>query len=118
MISGAGHNIMTDWWSFGILLFELLYGSLPFYSLNKNRLFELIMMSEIKFPKFYTQNGENVNFKVSEEAKDLILKLLEKEPGERIGKKGLEDIKSHPFFANLSFDNINNIISINLHKLE
>ena len=106
MISGAGHNIMTDWWSFGILLFELLYGSLPFYSLNKNRLFELIMMSEIKFPKFYTQNGENVNFKVSEEAKDLILKLLEKEPGERIGKKGLEDIKSHPFFANLSFDNL------------
>ena len=109
MISGAGHNIMTDWWSFGILLFELLYGSLPFYSLNKKRLFELIMMSEIKFPKFYVnENEECINFKVSDEAKDLILKLLEKEPGERIGKKGLNDIKTHPFFGSLKFDDLKN----------
>jgi serine/threonine protein kinase len=109
MISGVGHNIMTDWWSFGILLFELLYGCLPFYSLNKKRLFELIMMSEIKFPKFYVnENGENENYKVSNEAKNLILKLLVKEPGDRIGKKGLEEIKSDSFFGTLKFDDLKN----------
>ena len=109
MVNGNGHNIMCDWWSFGILIFELLYGTLPFYSQDKKRLFELIMMSEIQFPKFYTnENGEKVNFRVSDEAKDLILKLLEKEPGDRIGKKGLNDIKTHPFFGTMNFDNLKN----------
>ena len=109
MINGNGHNVMCDWWSFGILIYELLYGKLPFYSPDKKRLFELILMSEVKFPKFYNNdNDEKVNFKVSNEAKDLILKLLEKEPGDRIGKNGLNDIKSHPFFGTLNFDNLKN----------
>ena len=109
MINGNGHNVMCDWWSFGILIYELLYGKLPFYSPDKKRLFELILLSEVKFPKFYyNEDREKINYRVSDEAKDLILKLLEKEPGDRIGKKGLNDIKSHPFFANMNFDNLKN----------
>ena len=109
MINGNGHNVMCDWWSFGILIYELLYGKLPFYSPDKKRLYELILLSEVKFPKFYyNEDREKINYRVSDEAKDLILKLLEKEPGDRIGKKGLNDIKSHPFFANMNFDNLKN----------
>ena len=40
MISHEGHNIMSDWWSFGILIYELLYGITPFFNKDKNRMYE------------------------------------------------------------------------------
>ena len=85
-----GHDKMADWWSFGILLFEMLCGIPPFYVENLDKMYDMIQNSSVKFPK-------RVN--LSNEAKDVIQKLLEKNPKKRLGsQKGIEEIKSHPFF--------------------
>ena len=106
MITYSGHTFMTDWWSFGILIYELLYGNTPFFNLDKNRMYDLINTGSISFPKFITIEEKVINFKVSDEAKSLISKLLEKDPGTRLGRNGLKEIKKHPFFGGINFDDL------------
>ena len=106
MINFEGYNLLTDWWSFGILIYELLYGNPPFFSNDKYRLYELICNGEIIFPDYYFDDNNNkINYNVSNEAKDIIIKLLSKK-NVRIGKNGFEEIQNHSFFANVNFENI------------
>ena len=96
IITLEGHNKNVDWWSFGILLFEMLCGLPPFYVENLDKMYEMIKNSPVKFPK---------RIKLSDDAKDVIIKLLEKNPKKRLGsQKGIEEIKTHPFFATIDFD--------------
>ena len=108
MITFDGHTVMTDWWSFGILLYELLYGNTPFFNVDKNRMFDLITTGSISYPKYILMEGEAKprSYKVSDDAKNLITKLLEKDPGTRLGRKGLDEIKKHPFFSGISFEDL------------
>ena len=92
----TGHDKMADWWSFGILLYEMLYGLPPFYDENVDKMYEKIKSGSIKFQK---------RIQLSDEAKDIIKKLLEKDPKKRLGyQNGIEEIKKHPFFAKIDFD--------------
>mgnify|MGYP002523966020 CR=1 FL=1 len=96
IITLEGHDKSADWWSFGILLFEMLCGLPPFYVENLDKMYDMIKNSSVKFPK---------RINLSEEAKDLIKKLLEKNPKKRLGSQsGIEEIKKHPFFAGIDFD--------------
>ena len=106
MICREGHTFMCDWWSFGILLYELLYGNTPFFNQDVNRMYDLIKSGAIAFPKFINMDGKEKKYKVSDDAKDIISKLLEKDPGIRLGRKGLKEIKKHPFFSSIKFDSI------------
>ena len=108
MITHEGHTIMSDWWSFGILIYELLYGITPFFNKDKTRMYELIELGELKFPKTIQIGEVTKTLKVSDEAKSIISKLLVKNPGSRLGRTGLNEIKSHPFFGNLNFDMVTN----------
>ena len=108
MITFEGHTVMTDWWSLGILIYELLYGNTPFFNMDKNRMYDLINTGSISYPKTITIEGEEKPraYKVSEDAKSLINKLLEKDPGTRLGRKGLDEIKKHPFFNGINFEDL------------
>ena len=111
MINYQGHTVMTDWWSLGILIYEMLYGFTPFFNLDKDRMYDLIINGSISFPEYYTNNENNeeenqIEYNISEEAKSLINKLLEKDPGKRLGREGLEEIKKEPFFYGIYFDDI------------
>jgi serum/glucocorticoid-regulated kinase 2 len=87
IITGEGHNKAADWWSYGVLLYEMLFGIPPFYSKNTEKMFDLITKAELKFPK---------KIEVSEDAKDLIKKLLIKNQDLRLGSEGgFETIKKH-----------------------
>jgi serum/glucocorticoid-regulated kinase 2 len=95
IITMEGHDRMADWWSFGILLFEMLCGLPPFYSDNLEKMYDSIKNSPVKFPK---------KINLEEDTKDIIRKLLEKNPKKRLGyENGIEDIKCHPFFAPIDF---------------
>ena len=112
MINYLGHTVMTDWWSFGILIYEMLYGFTPFFNLDKDRMYDLIINGSISFPQYFNssnENGEKIKeYKVSDEAKNLINKLLEKDPGKRLGREGFEEIKKDPFFYGINFDSLKN----------
>ena len=96
IITGEGHNRAADWWSYGILIFEMLCGIPPFYCENTERMYDLITNAELRFPKRIT---------LSDNAKDLITKLLIKKQDKRLGvNKGFEEIKAHPFFQGFDFD--------------
>ncbi len=90
--TGDGHGSAVDWWTFGIFLYELLYGKTPFKgSGNRATLFNVVGQP-LKFP-------ESATDQVSFAARDLIRGLLVKEPLHRLAsKRGAAEIKAHPFF--------------------
>jgi len=98
IITGEGHNRMADWWSYGTLVYEMLFGIPPFFCENVEKMYELITNSDLRFPK---------KFKVSDEAKDFLGKLLTKDQKERFGiNGGFEEIKKHPFFKGMDFKSL------------
>ncbi|WOL19195.1 serine/threonine-protein kinase D6PK [Canna indica] len=90
IIKGEGHGSAVDWWTFGIFLYELLFGKTPFKGAgNRATLFNVIGQS-LRFPEYPV---------VSFAARDLIRGLLVKEPQHRLAyKRGATEIKQHAFF--------------------
>ncbi|CAF1006749.1 unnamed protein product [Rotaria sordida] len=88
----AGHDFTVDWWSLGVLTFELLTGASPF-TVDGDR------NTQPEISKRIVKNHPLIPNHISKIAKDFILKLLTKNPKRRLGSKGLEDIKRHPFFG-------------------
>nr|AML79332.1 putative LOV domain-containing protein [Chlamydomonas sp. BC-2016] len=95
VINAAGHSSGVDWWSFGILIYELVYGITPFRGARRDETFENILKSPLKFP------AKPV---ISEACQDLITQLLIKDVSKRLGSaSGAEEIKRHPFFAGINW---------------
>ncbi|XP_025702410.1 serine/threonine-protein kinase D6PK isoform X1 [Arachis hypogaea] len=95
IIKGEGHGSAVDWWTFGIFLFELLYGRTPFKGQSNEDTLSNVVSQSLKFP------GAPI---VSFHARDLIRGLLIKDPETRLGSvKGAAEIKQHPFFEGLNW---------------
>ena len=95
IICMKGYGKTSDWWTFGTLLYEMMVGIPPFYNQNQSLMFQLIRDSEVKFPS---------KPPLSDNAKDIIKKLLIKDPHKRLGANGPQEIKQHPWFANVDWD--------------
>ena len=95
------YDITADFFSFGCVIFRLLTGARIFPGVTQEELDESVLDNE---PKFVDDNDDE--FPMSEEAKDLILKLVEKDPRKRLGVDGIESIKKHSWFAPLDFSEI------------
>ncbi|KAI9022219.1 kinase-like domain-containing protein [Phycomyces nitens] len=101
VIKGCGHTSAVDWWTLGILIFEMLYGTTPFKGANRNETFSRIMFWDVKFPD---QPAPYQNRTLSSPGKNLIRKLLHKDENSRLGScAGAADVKTHPFFKNINF---------------
>ncbi|XP_068667925.1 phototropin-1-like [Aristolochia californica] len=95
IISGAGHTSAVDWWALGILLYEMLYGYTPFRGKTRTKTFANILHKDLKFPK---------SISVSLSVKQLMYRLLHRDPGNRLGSyEGANDIKQHPFFHGINW---------------
>lgn len=51
MINGTGHDFTLDWWTLGVLLYEMLVGIPPFYNQNKHQMYYLIETGPIRWPQ-------------------------------------------------------------------
>ncbi|KAM0996790.1 hypothetical protein ACFX2C_006750 [Malus domestica] len=95
IIKGEGHGSAVDWWTYGIFLFELLYGKTPFKGSGNEDTLSNVVSKSLKFPSTPI---------VSFYARDLIRGLLIKDPENRLGSvKGAAEIKQHPFFEGLNW---------------
>jgi serum/glucocorticoid-regulated kinase 2 len=94
----------ADWWSFGILLYEMIVGKTPFFSRNRSQMFHSITNNQVNFPNGFPPD-----------AVDIITKLLHKDPKERIGcstpedgstleEASLKEFQAHPYFAKIDWD--------------
>ncbi|KAG6397873.1 hypothetical protein SASPL_139323 [Salvia splendens] len=100
LVGGEGHGSGVDWWAFGILIYELLYGTTPFKGGSKESTLRNIADSEkVRFPAAEEEDGGGMV-----EARDLIEKLLVKDPTRRLGcAKGATEIKRHVFFSGIKW---------------
>ena len=104
MVTSSGHNFGIDWWALGILIYEMIVGIPPFYHKNREHMFYLITQATIKYP-----DPKKHGITVSENAKDLINMLLEKDMEKRLGwKDDVNEVISHPWFKDLDVNKILN----------
>lgn len=102
VINGTGHTAAVDWWSFGILMYELVYGFTPFRGSKREATFESILKRPLAFP---------AKPAVSPACQDLISQLLIRDPAKRLGTKaGAEEIKAHPFFKGINWALLRNTV--------
>ncbi|KAH3688076.1 hypothetical protein WICPIJ_000918 [Wickerhamomyces pijperi] len=95
VIRGKGHTVAVDWWTLGILIYEMICGTTPFKGSNRNQTFSNILKSEVTFPDSQS---------ISSNCKNLIKKLLTKDENKRLGSKfGASDVKNHPFFKTVQW---------------
>jgi serine/threonine protein kinase len=95
VVQGVEYGAAVDWWSFGALGFDLLTGSPPFTGNNNAKIQEKILKQKLVLPYY-----------LSADAKDLLTRLLRKEPKKRLGfnmSKDLQTIKSHRFFRKINW---------------
>lgn len=111
VIMGTYHSTAVDWWTLGILLYEMLYGSTPFKGSNRNSTFVNILKREVVFPDGNTMpNGVGTYQHTSSQCRNLIRKLLIKDEPKRLGSRaGASDIKNHPFFKTQSWALLRNM---------
>lgn len=89
LLLGQGYDKSVDWWTLGVLLYEMLTGLPPYYDENTNEMYRKILSEPLHFP------GSDI---VPLPAKDLLIQLLDRRPEHRLGAKGPSEIKAHPFF--------------------
>ncbi|KAB8203368.1 kinase-like domain-containing protein [Aspergillus parasiticus] len=94
LLLGNGYTKSVDWWTLGVLLYEMLTGLPPFYDENTNDMYRKILQEPLTFPSTDI---------VPAAARDLLTRLLDRDPQRRLGANGAAEIKSHHFFANIDW---------------
>ncbi|KAM9798257.1 LOW QUALITY PROTEIN: serine/threonine-protein kinase LATS1 [Neosynchiropus ocellatus] len=91
----TGYTQLCDWWSVGVILYEMVVGQPPFLATTP-------LETQLKVINWTTTLHVPAQAKLSPEASDLIVKLC-RGPEDRLGKNGADEIKAHPFFKTIDF---------------
>uniref|UniRef100_A0A674BXA9 non-specific serine/threonine protein kinase n=1 Tax=Salmo trutta TaxID=8032 RepID=A0A674BXA9_SALTR len=97
VVNRRGHTQSADWWSLGVLMFEMLTGTLPFQGKDRNETMNMILKAKLGMPQF-----------LSLEAQSLLRMLFKRNPANRLGAgaDGVEEIKRHAFFSSIDWNKL------------
>ncbi|KAL5988456.1 hypothetical protein ACLOJK_036220 [Asimina triloba] len=100
VVDGAGHGSGVDWWAFGVFVYELMYGRTPFKGGSKEATLRNIASARgVWFPEL-----ASADVAMEAEARDLVEKLLVRDPLRRLGcARGAAEVKPHPFFEGINW---------------
>ncbi len=93
VLDRQGHGTAVDWWNLGMVTYEMLTGLPPWYTTDREKLFDRLRHAPLKFP-----------FYVNRPAASFIQALLNRNPIERLGSSGGSQVKNHPFFSSIDWD--------------
>lgn len=94
LLDESGYSKLVDFWSLGVLLFEMCCGWSPFYAEDTQQMYRNICFGKIKFPR-----GA-----IGDDGKQFVKGLLNRNPKHRLGAKNdAQDLKDHPFFKDIDF---------------
>lgn len=97
VVSTKPYNKSVDWWSFGIIIYEMLAGYTPFYDSNTIRTYEKILNAPLRFPEYFDPLVQ-----------DLLRGLINRNLSQRLGnlQGGTGDVKNHPWFEEVVWEKI------------
>ncbi|CCD22254.1 cAMP-dependent protein kinase catalytic subunit TPK3 NDAI_0A00960 [Naumovozyma dairenensis CBS 421] len=97
VVSSKPYNKSVDWWSFGILIYEMLSGRTPFYDRSTIKTYENILSAPLTFPSY-----------LHEDVQDLLNRLITRDLSKRLGnlQNGSEDVKNHAWFSEVIWDKL------------
>uniref|UniRef100_A0A8B9JW36 non-specific serine/threonine protein kinase n=1 Tax=Astyanax mexicanus TaxID=7994 RepID=A0A8B9JW36_ASTMX len=97
VVNRRGHTHSADWWSYGVLMFEMLTGTLPFQGKDRKETMTMILKAKLGMPQF-----------LSAEAQSLLRNLFKRNPSNRLGAgpDGVEEIKRHQFYASIDWNKL------------
>ncbi|XP_050314031.1 ribosomal protein S6 kinase 2 beta [Anthonomus grandis grandis] len=95
VVNRNGHSFAADWWSFGVLMYEMLTGVLPFQGQDRKDTMTKILKAKLGMPSH-----------LSPDTQSLLRALFKRNPANRLGAGpgGVEDLKRHEFFASIDFE--------------
>jgi len=100
VIRNSGHTSAVDWWTLGILIYEMIYATTPFKGRERAETFNNIIGHSAHFKE---------SSKMSPAGKDIILRLLDKEENTRLGSKtGASEVKQHKWFSKINWGLLRN----------
>uniref|UniRef100_A0A674ECA6 non-specific serine/threonine protein kinase n=1 Tax=Salmo trutta TaxID=8032 RepID=A0A674ECA6_SALTR len=97
VVNRRGHTLSADWWSYGVLMFEMLTGTLPFQGKDRKETMTMILKAKLGMPQF-----------LSQDAQSLLRNLFKRNPGNRLGAgpDGVEEIKRHSLFSTIDWNKL------------
>nr|CCA21380.1 cAMPdependent protein kinase catalytic subunit putat [Albugo laibachii Nc14] len=97
VLLNKGHGKGVDWWTLGILMYEMLAGQPPFCDEDPMGIYQQILSGRVSFPRFFDRN-----------AKAIIKRLLTADLTKRYGslKNGVDDIKKHKYFSGVNWTDL------------
>ncbi|GAA5921780.1 hypothetical protein JCM3775_001817 [Rhodotorula graminis] len=95
LLDDNGYSKIVDFWSLGVLLFEMCCGWSPFYAEDTQQMYKLICFGKVKFPRGV----------IGEDGKQFVKGLLNRNPKHRLGaQRDAAELKEHPFFKSIDWD--------------
>lgn len=95
MVQKSGHGKSVDWYLFGVFMYEMLVGIPPYYDNDRDVLFYNIINEDLEIPSY-----------ISKEARDLIVRLMDRNPVTRLGTNGSLEIKKHKWFKGFDWEDV------------